>query len=591
MESRQSFVVSKGFRNYFLYSLLFTVMEQVCTVVDMILVGNFVNANAFSALNLVVPVESIVTGLILLTTGGAGITASRRIGDQDFDGAFGSLSVAALSTLAVTATASALGLFFLDDIVDLLCPERALTLYLQNYLGIYFLSLIPLALYNVFILLLNVDGKPHVVLWMVLSASALDIILDVVFMKFMNLDTKGVALAGALSYTIPLFFLIPYVSGRRCSVRFMMRTGKLFRRDLGDNIVTGIPYCLPYIIVCFITFVINTLVLTKLGSYGLYVWGAGYQVLSLIIVTMDCIGGTILVIMGSMLVGSHDMTGFSILAKGCFRMAATVVGTMILVVLIFPRWTLSLFGYTLPSGSDSAVQWVRFIVLLGIPYTICCMKIYVSQALDRKWLSTVPLAIFFTLTVGGFCIAAVVNPLWMFPSFIISGVLFVLSDFLACSVLRRYLKGVSGYLLIPPQDSLKSKCISVSYSRKGIEEALPQLESFLDTLEISPVTALNVNLCCEELMLSIVDNNAGRNLGSDWFFDVFILKEEGEIKVTVKDAGKPFNPVRTYTGNAVEAMNSGEDMDLSLRLVNRICKDMSYNYMYGQNTIYLSFAV
>ncbi|MCQ2152427.1 MAG: ATP-binding protein, partial [Bacteroidales bacterium] len=587
---RQSFIISKGFRNYFLYSLLFTIIEQVCIVVDMILVGNFVNADAFSALNLVVPVESIVTGLIMLTTGGAGIVASRCIGDQDFDRAFGALSVAVVSTLIIIALVSAMGLYFMDGIVRILCPEDVLAGYLRDYLGIYFLSLIPIALYSIVILLLNIDGKPAIALLMVASASALDIILDVVFMKYLGLGAKGVAFAGTASYTVPLFFLIPYLSSNRCSFKFMIRNGKLARDDFNENIITGIPYCLPYVIMCSIIFVINKLTLTKLGPFGLYVWGAGYQVLSLIIVTMDCIGGTILVIMGSMLVGSHDMTGFSIFAKRCSKVAAIVVGAMILVVMTFPEWTLSLFGYNLPSDLGNSLMWVRFIVLLGIPYTVCCLKIYVSQALNRKWISTVPLAIFFILTVGGFCLCAVLNPKWMFPSFLISGILFILSDFLACAILRRYLKGVSSYLLIPPQDSVKSKCISVAYSREGIESALPVLESFLDTMGTSPATIVNVNLCCEELMLSIVDNNAGKKLGEDWFFDVFVLDDEDEIKVTVKDAGSPFNPVRKYTGNAVEAMNSGEDMELSLRLVNRICKEFKYNYMYGQNTIYLSFA-
>lgn len=590
MELRQSFIISKGFRNYFLYSLLFTIIEQVCIVVDMILVGNFVNADAFSALNLVVPVESIVTGLIMLTTGGAGIVASRCIGDQDFDRAFGALSVAVVSTLIIIALVSAVGLYFMDGIVRILCPEDVLSGYLRDYLGIYFLSLIPIALYSIVILLLNIDGKPAIALLMVASASALDIILDVVFMKYMGLGTKGVAFAGTASYIVPLFFLIPYLSSNRCSFKFMIRNGKLARDDFNENIITGIPYCLPYVIMCSIIFVINKLTLTKLGPFGLYVWGAGYHVLSLVIVTMDCIGGTILVIMGSMLVGSHDMTGFSIFAKRCSKVAAMVVGAIILVVMAFPEWTLSLFGYNLPSDLGNALMWVRFIVLLGIPYTVCCLKIYVSQALDRKWISTVPLAIFFILTVGGFCLCAVLNPQWMFPSFLISGILFILSDFLACAILRRYLKGVSGYLLIPPQDSVRSKCFSVAYSREGIESALPVLESFLNTMGTSPATIVNVNLCCEELMLSIVDNNAGKKLGEDWFFDVFVLDDEDEIKVTVKDAGAPFNPVRKYTGNAVEAMSSGEDMELSLRLVNRICKEFKYNYMYGQNTIYLSFA-
>ena len=591
MESGHSFVISRGFKNYFLYSLLFTIIEQVCTVVDMILVGNFVNASAFSALNLVVPVESVVTGLIMLTTGGAGIIASRRIGDQDFKGAFGSLSIAVIFVFLLFSLLSVLSTFFLPDIVRLLCANSSLSGYVHEYLRIYLISLIPIGLYNVMILLLNVDGKPRIVLWAVISASALDIILDVVFMKYMGMGVKGVALAGTISYTAPLFFMIPYVSSRKCSFRLMIRDGEQMRRDFKENIVTGIPYCMPYLIMCLIIFIVNTLVLTRQGPLALYVWSAGYQVLSLVIVTMDCIGGTILVIMGSMLVGCHDMSGFTILAKRCFQLAAIVVGAIVLVVLIFPVWTLSIFGYNIPAVSHRALFWVRCIVLLGIPYAICCIKIYVSQALDRKWLSTVPLAIFFFLTIGGLCLCSVIEPRWMFPSFLVSGVLFILCDLLACFLLRRHLKGVSSYLLIPPQDSLSCRCISVAYNMEGLNSALPELEAFLGTLDISQALAVNVNLCCEELMLSIIENNAGKNLGKDWFFDVFVLYEANEVKVTIKDAGDPFNPVRTYTKNAIEAMDSGEDMDLSLRLVNKICNELTYNYMYGQNTIYMAFRV
>lgn len=207
MEPGHAFIISRGFKNYFLYSLLFTITEQLCIVVDMILVGNFVNTDAFSALNLVVPVESIVIGLIMLSTGGAGIIASRRIGNQDFEGAFGSLSTAAIFVFAVFSLLSALSLFFLPDIVMLLCPDSTLSVYVYDYLGIYFISLIPIGLYYVMILLLNVDGKPAIVLWTVISASALDIVLDVVFMKYMGMGVKGVALAGAISYTVPLLFI------------------------------------------------------------------------------------------------------------------------------------------------------------------------------------------------------------------------------------------------------------------------------------------------------------------------------------------------------------------------------------------------
>lgn len=589
MESGHAFIISRGFKNYFLYSLLFTILEQLCIVVDMILVGNFVSTDAFSALNLVVPVESIVIGLIMLSTGGAGIIASRRIGNQDFEGAFGSLSTAAIFVFAVFSLLSALSLFFLPDIVMLLCPDSTLSVYVYDYLGVYFISLFPIGLYYVMILLLNVDGKPAIVLGTVISASALDIVLDVVFMKYMGMGVKGVALAGAISYTAPLLFLVPYVLSRRCAFRLMIRSGAQMIREFKENIAAGIPYCMPYLIMCLITFVVNTLVLTKLGSPGLYVWSAGYQVLSLVSTAMDCIGGTVLVIMGSMLVGCHDMSGFSILAKRCLEMAAIVVGTMVLFVLVFPVRTLSIFGYDIPADFHRAMFGVRCIVLLGIPYAVCIIKIYISQALDRKWLSTVPLAIFFVLTIGGLCLCSIIKPDWMFPSFLVSGVLFILFDLLSCFLLRGHFNGVSSYLLIPPQDSLNCKCISVMYNKEGLNAALSELEAFLGALGITQSLSDNINLCCEELMLSIIENNADKNLSKDWFFDVFILYETDGVKVTIKDAGAPFNPVKTFTKNAVEAMSSGEDMDLSLLLVNKVCSELTYNYMYGQNTIYMAF--
>ncbi len=589
MKIRHSFAISRGFRNYFIYSLLFNIIEQLCIVIDMILVGNFVSANAFAALNLVVPLETTITGLIMLMTGGAGVIASRCVGDHDFDGAFGSLSVTALSVLVLFLVLSISGLVFLDEIALLLSPDRILSNYLKDYLRIYFISLVPIGLYNLMFLLLDVDGKPDIVLCSVVSASILDVVLDVVFMKYMGLGVKGVAFAGLMSYSAPLFFLIPYALGRKCSFRFFLRKKEQAWRDITEVIVTGIPYCLPYFIMCIIIFIVNTLVLSKLGTYALYIWGAGLQILSLIFVAINCICGNILVIMGGMLAGSHDMSGFTYLARKCFKTVSLVVGTIILIVLAFPVRSLSIFGYNLPDGSFRSVLWLICIVLVGIPYTICCMKIYVSQALGRKWISTVPLAIFFFLTVGGICVSSVLDPRWMFPSLLVSGVLFILADFTACFFLRRYLRGVSSYLLIPPQDSLRSLSVSVPYNKNGFDSALPRIESFLGTADIPSSVAYNVNLCCEELMLSIVENNVGKNLGDDWFFDVFILDDAEEVKVTIRDAGAPFNPVRNYSDTAAGAVASDEDMGLSLCLVNGLCKELSYNYMYGQNAIYMTF--
>ncbi len=569
-----------------MYSMLFTILEQVCAVIDMILVGNFVSATAFSALNLVIPIESLMTGLVMLFTGGAGIIASRLIGDQNFNGAYRTLTVACMSSLAMAAFFSISGLLLMDDIVTWLSPVPALFSYIRDYLGIYFAGLIPIAMYSVVMLIVNIDGKPDVVFVTVIISCILDIVFDIVFMKVLDLQVVGLALATVMSYVIPVLVLFPYLASRKCSFKFVFST----RGSLGilrDNLSMGLPYSLPYIATCLITLVVNTVVISSLGPYALYIWGAGYQMLSLTIVAMNCIGGTILVIMGSMLVGCHDMDGFHFLVKSCVRMSAVVVGVITLVILIFPRAFLSVFGYDLPDTDNRATYWLYWIVLFAIPYAICCIRVYVSQALDRKLLSVLPLVALFGFTIASLYILSDVSPEILFAAFPVSGVAFFMVDLLAVHFIGRMESYNSRFYLIPASDGLKSKCLSVPYTQEGLNGALVELSAFLDECGIGPAVGVSVNLCCEELMLSVVQNNADK--GEGYFFDVFVLNDEEEVKITVKDAGSPFNPVRVYRKTAAEALASGEDMDLSLRLLNTMCKELTYNYMYGQNTIYMSF--
>ena len=64
--------------------LIFMVGEQVCLSANMIFVGQMVSPQAFAALDLAIPVEGLISALMLLLISGASLPASRHIGNQDF---------------------------------------------------------------------------------------------------------------------------------------------------------------------------------------------------------------------------------------------------------------------------------------------------------------------------------------------------------------------------------------------------------------------------------------------------------------------------------------------------------------------------
>ncbi|MCQ2057127.1 MAG: ATP-binding protein [Bacteroidaceae bacterium] len=586
MAERNTYIISKGFRNYFLFTILFMVAEQTCTTIDMIMVGNMVNADAFSALDLVIPLETVSTGIFMLMTGGAGILASRLIGDQSFRKANQILTVSAVSVCLTAAVFSAAVLAGLDRITSALCPDMLLRPYLKEYLPIYMAGLPAMAFYTIVNLIVNIDGKPQIALYAVLAGCVGDIVLNLVFMLGMDMGVAGLALSTVISYLIPLSILLPFIGSKKCSFKFTWPESGIMKM-LKENTKAGFPYSLPYIIMCLITLLINSLVLKKLGSDALYVWSAGYQILSIIIVIMDCVGGTILVTMGSMLAGCQDVSGLKILIRNCSIITISMVGIIIIPVLLFPIGAASIFGFNL-NGSDLPIaKWISCIALFGIPYCICCIKSYLNQALGRETGSTIQLTGFFIITIAAVLACSVFRPEWIFPIMPVAGIAAMILDAIVCGIIFRLNKNYSYYFLIPSYGEQVLMYQSVPYSRDGLNNALHKLEVFLDRCELSPALCINVNLACEEMMLSIVEHNDGKD--QDYFFDVIILDDDNDVKITIKDAGYPFNPIRRYNDTAADAINAGDDADLSLRLVNKLCQELTYNYMYGQNTIYMSF--
>lgn len=585
VERNNNFIISKGFRSYFRTLIISLVAEQVCLTFNMIFAGQFVSPEAFSALDLAIPVESFMTGLILLLVGGAAAPASRYVGDQQFDKAYKLLTSSLLLATGVSVFISVIALLNLDAVVRMLCSNDDLAFYLKDYLRVYFMLFIPLTASTALVQMINIDGKPAVGTVATVVACVLDVALDVLFLKGMNMGVEAVAVSDLIAYVLMIVIILPFLLSKSSQFKFLLARKEL-KALQKENLSAGVSYCIPNVVMCAIVFVVNNLVLNRLGVDTLYVWSVGYQIFSIVLMLMNCIGGTVLVTMGSMLVGCGEMKGFRFLADRSFIMGGAIVLIIVTAILIFPNLTLALFGGPATASADKIFS-LRMVVLFAIPYSVCSLKSYLAQAMDNSKMAILPFAFFFFISLLFFFLSSVLYPYLMFLSLTVAGVVYLVADSIFSARMRVLHPDYSPYLLIPGNEGKHSFFVSVPYNSEGLESALADTAAFLQECNLSPSLLGGINICCEEMMMNLVEKN--KHKGEGYFFDVFVLDDEGMIKVTIKDAGLPFNPVKKFEGTAAEALEAGEEMDLSLRLVNVLCQDLSYNYMFGQNTTYMSF--
>ena len=568
--------------------LIFMVGEQVCLSANMIFVGQMVSPQAFAALDLAIPVEGLISALMLLLISGASLPASRHIGNQDFKSAARAITIAAISAVGASILISSLALLNIDSVVSFLSSDAELSYYLKDYLFVYFIQFLPMSLASVFILIAEIYGRPDIASKATIVSCVIDVVLDVILLKFTDLGTAAVAWADLAGYLIQIGLILFFLYQEKSIFRFQLPKCKKEWAALGkENIQSGVSYCIPNLNLAFISLVANYLVLNKLGTEALFVWGVAYQVLTIVFMFLDCIGGTVLVTMGSMLVGFGEMAGLKVLVKKCLLATLLTVGPVVALVVAFPELAFALFGENSLENPLLSNKWLRIIVLFSIPYSVCVIKAYLTQTLERRAMSSALFLGFVTLTIGSFALLALFKPEFMFLGLTVAGFAFVFLDLGASIPVRMRHPECRGYFLIPDNKGSEAFYESVPYTYEGLDAALLDITKYLNGTTVPEALRGSINLCCEELAMSLVKKNIDK--GDGYFFDISIVEEDENVKVSIKDAGKPFNPVRSFDAPDGSDMNL-EDETLSLRLVNVLCKDLTYNYMYGQNAIFMNFS-
>ena len=179
--------------------ILSSMLQQLYTLFDSVIVGRLLGENAFAAVGAAAFLHGIPLSILLGCTQGFGVAVGQRFGAKDEAGLTRFFSAAGLLSLGFSVVLSLLGLLFLRPLLNLMHTPEQLISDSAGYLTVLWAGLAVTAVMNMAASGLRAIGDSRTPLFGLLLSSFLNILLDVLLVAVFPLGVAGTALATVLS--------------------------------------------------------------------------------------------------------------------------------------------------------------------------------------------------------------------------------------------------------------------------------------------------------------------------------------------------------------------------------------------------------
>lgn len=589
MNKRNGYLISKALHTFMWASILSSVAQLLSTLVDAIVVSNLIGPDAISAVNVSVPVLSMVGCFAILPGIGGSIVAAKAMGLRNQDEANRVFSISLKATLIFGLFVSIAGYFLAPFLVGLICPMGSRIYPLAaTYLQIILIGMVFMLGAFTLQTFVKTDGNPKLVMGAVVIGCIVNLVFDIIFIKFFGMGIAGSAWASVLSYMAAFAVCLLHFRMPHCSLHFQFNAPSA--NGLGALAKEGAPLSINSLLLGVCTYFINAIVLHVAGDDGMYVWSLCLQLFTIMQLVLGGISTSIYAI-GGLLAGERDMEGLGILTRRVLVYVCSVLAVIVVVMLVYPEMLASLFGGSQLAGSAmmNVASPIRIYALLLVPYAVVAVLRSLYQIIGFRGMSMILSIAQLVAMVVCVWMLAMVSPDMLWWGFPVSGIILLLVTILFSWQKHRQQPQLAVMTLIPQTAGGKSLNFSVRLTQEDVRNALAEIKTFLKASQVSDSTIFNIRLCCEELLNNLIDYAVEKSKDKH-FADIHIRLTDTQVSVLLKDDGRPFNPV--FKNKELREKNADTDYEhLGLRLVTGESSSINYQYRYDQNMVFLTFTI
>ncbi len=235
------------FKNIIYFSipmLLGNIFQQFYNVVDSIVVGRFIGKDALAAVGAGFPVMFLVIALIIGATMGSMVLVAQFFGAKDHENLAKMVDTTYIFLFFMSLAACVVGLLFSKNILLLLGTPSEIMRDAKLYMDIMFIGMPMMFGYNGLSAVMRGVGDSKTPLYLLIAASVINIILDLLFVVVFKWGIAGAAWATVISQGFSFLggMILLHLKKSILAIRIGQMTfnNRLFIRSIQIGIPSGI---------------------------------------------------------------------------------------------------------------------------------------------------------------------------------------------------------------------------------------------------------------------------------------------------------------------------------------------------------------
>jgi len=574
--TRNDYLVSKKFYHYLIPSFLSEMAMHMGSVIDAVIVGNLIGVDALSAVTLASPIIQILhlPGLIL-GLGGATLAAI-WLGERKIKEASDMLSACIIAGI-IFSGACALTAFWINaPLAQFVADDPQLTTFVEEYLFINILGLPIMTLTFLTCEFLSVDNHPDLGAWMFSIAEAVNVVMDIVLVKFAGLGMEGAAAATIIGYACGLLTLIPYARSKERMLKFRL-IGFSWIKNIIEALKTGVPRVSMEVMDALKIFVLNTAVLQILGVEAMEI----YAVCSNTLIMAELLAGGIISVIPNIcgvLYGEKDYFGIRRLMRKVLTLSGILISVLTVVFLIFPEEIATLFGLENAELLPTAAICLQIYSLSFMPYVFNEFLQTYYQTILETMLATldtileafallIPVTFLLMNSYGIYGVCAAVPISELLTIIIVEGTRKILQE--------RGKLPQEGLLMIPKSAQDDSLDVTIEAEEKNAVNISAKIIDYCRSRNVDERTAYILGLAAEEIAVNI--SRYGYGKVKKPYIDINLSHDGEQWILRIRDDGIPFDPTQYQPEEKNKFLLGG------INLIRGLAKNLNYVRVLNMN--------
>lgn len=559
--------------NFLIWGICSSLGITVCTLVDAVLVGNFIGSVGLAVASIATPVF-LAYSLFGFTIGvGANVQIGRRLGASHIDEANRIFNAQVFFGVVIGMLCLALTVLFRDELCRFLGAKGVLFPLAKQYLTVVFYSAPLFILYPILSMSVRIDGDPKLAAVSSATVIITNLSLDILFMKVLGWGIIGASVSLCIGEALGAALLLLHFFKKHSLLRLCLVLPHF--ADIKSFVANGFGVGSAFIFQAVVMLVFNTLLLSFGDEGVMYVaiFGIIYTMSMVPFAVFDGAGNAISTVV-SIFAGEKDGKGILTVLWQSIKIATSAGVLFTVIFLLGAEKIVRFFGLADTAPLNTAVLAFRvFSISIGLTGINTVVTAFWQAAGRARLASAISVMRNFVLMLAvGFALISRYQIVGL-------SVTYVCSEFLCLIgiILVWLFRSSKSYVAKKYQFSNRIYENYYTIQTESVTQISTDLERLCEEWKIGPKQAVFINLIVEELLLNIIKFGL-KSTGKEHYIAIKLLDNDGEYILRIRDNVNTYNPFDS----------SGDEIDRAvIKMITKKTKYYDYQRKLIFNYLYL----